>query len=437
MNRTVYTLGLRALAPLVWLWMARRARRAGGEWGIFSPERFGRALSGATVPDRFAPGKTGATAAIEGPVWVHAVSLGETRAAQPLLQALLDRGLPVLLTHITATGRAEGARLFADAIARGQLRQAWLPYDFPGATRRFLAAARPRCGILIEREIWPNLLAAARRAGVPMALVSARFSESSLRQAGRMGGVMREALAGLDLVLAQTAPDAERLARAGAPQPAVSGNLKFDLSLPQDRVREGQAWRARLGRPVVALASTREGEDGPFIAALKRLAGTPGGPLFLLIPRHPQRFDEAAALLEQAGLPYVRRSTGQEPEPRTTVLLGDTLGEMAFYYAAADVAVVAGSFAPLGGQNLIEACAAGVPVIVGPHTFNFQQAASDAIEAGAAQCQPDPERAVAAALALLADPVARQAAGDAARAWFASHAGATARTMDALAPWLR
>lgn len=433
MNRAVYTLGLRALAPLIWLWMARRAKRAGGEWQLFSPERFGRAALGRAE----AGGSAAAAKATQAPVWVHAVSLGETRAAQPLLQALLDRGLPVLLTHITATGRAEGARLFADAIARGQLRQAWLPYDFPGATRRFLAAAAPRCGILIEREIWPNLLAAARRAKLPMALVSARFSESSLRQAGRMGGVMREALAGLDLVLAQTAPDAGRLAQAGAPRPTVTGNLKFDLSLPVAQVEAGQAWRARLGRPVIALASTREGEDAPFIDALKCHAATPGGPLFLLIPRHPQRFDEAAALLAQAGLAYVRRSSGQEPGPETAVLLGDTLGEMAFYYAAADVAVVAGSFAPLGGQNLIEACAAGVPVIVGPHTFNFQQAASDAIEAGAAQRQPDPEQAVTAALALVADPAARQAAGEAARAWFASHAGATARTMDALAPGLR
>ncbi|MPT27337.1 MAG: 3-deoxy-D-manno-octulosonic acid transferase [Achromobacter sp.] len=432
MNRAVYTFGLRALAPLVWLWMARRARRAGGEWEIFSPERFGRAVPGRAVSDAATADKWGGA-----PVWVHAVSLGETRAALPLLQALLDRGLPVLLTHITATGRAEGARLFAAAIASGQLRQAWLPYDFPGATRRFLAAAQPRCGILIEREIWPNLLAAARRARLPMALVSARFSASSLRQAGRMGRVMREALAGLQLVLAQSATDAERLAQAGAPRPLVSGNLKFDLSLPAGQVREGQAWRERLGRPVVAVASTREGEDEPFIDAIKRLADRPGGPLFLLIPRHPQRFDAAAALLEQAGLSYVRRSGGQEPEPRTAVLLGDTLGEMAFYYAAADVAVVAGSFAPLGGQNLIEACAAGVPVIVGPHTFNFQQAASDAIEAGAAQRQPDPAQAVAAALALLANPAARHAASDAARAWFASHAGATARTMDALAPWLR
>lgn len=428
MNRGVYTLALRALAPLVWLWMARRAKRAGGEWQIFSPERFGRnaANHSAAVADATAP----------APVWVHAVSLGETRAAQPLLQALLDHGLPVLLTHITATGRAEGARLFADAIARGQLRQAWLPYDFPGATRRFLAANTPRCGLLIEREIWPNLLAAARRARLPMALVSARYSESSLRQARRLGSVMREALQGLDLVLAQTAQDADRLAQAGVRNPSVSGNLKFDLALPDRQVQAGQAWRARLGRPVVALASTREGEDAPFIDAIKRQAATAGGPLFLLIPRHPQRFDEAAALLEQAGVPYVRRSSGQDPGADTTVLLGDTLGEMAFYYAASDVAVVAGSFAPLGGQNLIEACAAGVPVIVGPHTFNFQQAASDAIEAGAAQRQPDPAQAVAAALALVADPPRRQAAGQAAQTWFASHSGATARTMAALAPWL-
>ncbi|WP_312997073.1 glycosyltransferase N-terminal domain-containing protein, partial [Achromobacter animicus] len=218
MNRGVYTLGLRALAPLIWLWMARRAKRAGGRWEIFSPERFGRPDPATVLPDN--------------PVWMHAVSLGETRAALPLLTALLARGLPVLLTHTTATGRAEGERLFKDAIARGQLRQVWLPYDFPGATRRFLAAHRPRCGLLMEREIWPNLLAAALQARVPMALVSARYSASSLRQARRMGRVMREALAGLDMVLAQTAEDAGRLAEAGAPAAVVTGNLKFDLVLP-------------------------------------------------------------------------------------------------------------------------------------------------------------------------------------------------------------
>ena len=455
MNRCIYTLALRALAPLLWLWMARRAKRAGGQWQVFSRERFGHAIEPALSPPDFS---------WTAPVWMHAVSLGETRAAQPLVQALLDRGLPVLLTHMTATGRAEGQRLFADAISRGQLRQAWLPYDFPGATRRFMQGYQPRCGLLIEREIWPNLLAAARQAGVPMALVSARYSASSLRQATRMGSVMREALGGLDLVLAQTAEDAGRLEQAGAPTPVVTGNLKFDLVLPAAQVQAGREWRARIGRQVIAIASTREGEDAPFIDAIKRagkgagqlagqLAGNPASdpannsvnnaaanpadaPLFLLIPRHPQRFDDAARLLSEAGLPYVRRSAGGDPEPETRVLLGDSLGEMAFYYAASDVAVVAGSFAPLGGQNLIEACAAGVPVIVGPHTFNFQQAAEDAIAAGAVMRKADPAQAVDAALAMLKDDAQRQDASHAARAWFELHAGATRRTMDALAPWL-
>ncbi|CAB3830877.1 3-deoxy-D-manno-octulosonic acid transferase [Achromobacter animicus] len=422
MNRGVYTLGLRALAPLIWLWMARRAKRAGGRWEIFSPERFGRPDPATVLPDN--------------PVWMHAVSLGETRAALPLLNALLARGLPVLLTHTTATGRAEGERLFQDAIARGQLRQVWLPYDFPGATRRFLAAHRPRCGLLMEREIWPNLLAAARQARVPMALVSARYSASSLRQARRMGSVMREALAGLDMVLAQTAEDAGRLAEAGAPAAVVTGNLKFDLVLPPAQVEAGRAWRAQLGRQVVAVASTREGEDAPFIEAIKRQAAAPGAPLFMLIPRHPQRFEEAARLLSDAKVGFARRSEGTLVPPDTAVLVGDSLGEMAFYYAASDVAIVAGSFAPLGGQNLIEACAAGVPVIVGPHTFNFKQAAEDAIEAGAALRAEDPAQAVHAAIALLRDTPRRQLASKAARAWFDQHAGATGRTMDALGPWL-
>ena len=269
-----------------------------------------------------------------------------------------------------------------------------------------------------------------------MGLVSARYSESSLRQARRMGAVMREALAGLDLVLAQTPQDAERLRQAGAPQAVVTGSLKFDLALPPARVDAGRQWRAALGRPVVAVASTREGEDAGFIEAIKRASALPGAPLFLLIPRHPQRFDEAAGLLDEAGLPFVRRSRDVSPGPDTAVLLGDSLGEMAFYYAACDVAIVAGSFAPLGGQNLIEACAAAVPVIVGPHTFNFQQAAIEAIEAGGVLRAADAGQAVQVALELLKDDARRQSMGRAGRAWFETHAGAVARTMDALSPWL-
>ncbi|SAI67147.1 3-deoxy-D-manno-octulosonic-acid transferase [Bordetella ansorpii] len=427
MGRGVYTLVLRLVAPLLWLLMWRRARRAGGQWGILSAGRFGGEDAAASP----------ACASFATPVWVHAVSLGETRAAQPLVQALLQRGLPVLLTHATATGRAEGARLFADALAAGQLRQAWLPYDLPGSVARFLNRYAPRCGLLIEREVWPNLLAAARARKVPMALVSARFSASSLRRARWLGRALRQALAGLDRVLAQTEDDARRLRQAGAPAATVTGNLKFDLALPAAQVAAGQAWRQALNRPVIALASTREGEDALFIQALlaRRDAAHPQ-PLYLLIPRHPQRFDAAYAQSSAAGLATVRRSAGgSPPDANTAVLLGDSLGEMAFYYAAADVAVVAGSFAPLGGQNLIEACAAGTPAIVGPHTRNFAQAVEDALAAGAALRAQDADEAVDMALALLADTPRRQAMQAAAQAWTQAHAGATQRTMQALQDW--
>ncbi|SAI51749.1 3-deoxy-D-manno-octulosonic-acid transferase [Bordetella ansorpii] len=427
MSRGVYTLLLRLLAPLLWLLMWRRARRAGGQWGILSAGRFGGADAVAAPVG----------ASFDTPVWVHAVSLGETRAAQPLVQALLQRGLPVLLTHTTATGRAEGARLFAGALAVGQLRQAWLPYDLPGSVARFLDRYAPRCGLLIEREVWPNLLAAARARKVPVALVSARFSASSLRQARWLGSALRQALGGLDRVLAQTEDDAHRLRQAGALAATVTGNLKFDLTLPAAQVAAGQAWRQALNRPVIALASTREGEDALFIQALLAHRDAAGqAPLYLLIPRHPQRFDEAYVQLRAAGLATVRRSAGDlPPDARTAVLLGDSLGEMAFYYAAADVAVVAGSFAPLGGQNLIEACAAGTPVIVGPHTRNFAQAVEDALAAGAALRARDAGEAVDMALALLADTPRRQAMRGAAQAWTRAHAGATQRTMQALEGW--
>ena len=426
MGRRVYTLVLRVLAPLLWLLMWRRARRAGGQWGILSAGRFG-GEDAVALP-------TGA--AFVKPVWVHAVSLGETRAAQPLVQALLQRGLPVLLTHTTATGRAEGARLFPDALAAGHLRQAWLPYDLPGSVARFLDRYAPRCGLLIEREVWPNLLAAARARKVSMALVSARFSESSLRQARWLGGALRQALAGLDKVLAQTEDDARRLRQAGAAAVTVTGNLKFDLTLPMAQVAAGQAWRQALSRPVIALASTREGEDALFIQALLAHGDVGPAPLYLLIPRHPQRFDEARAQLRAAGLATVRRSAGGPPPgAETAVLLGDSLGEMAFYYAAADVAVVAGSFAPLGGQNLIEACAAGAPVIVGPHTRNFAQAVEDALAAGAALRAQDAGEALHMARALLADAPRRQAMRAAAQTWTQAHAGATQRTLQALQGW--
>ncbi|QEI08374.1 3-deoxy-D-manno-octulosonic acid transferase [Pigmentiphaga aceris] len=422
MSRLLYSLLMRLSAPLLWLRMRRRARQE-PSYGAYPKERF--ALYG----DQPAP--------LVRPVWIHAVSLGETRAAQPLIRAVLDRGLPVLLTHTTATGRAEGGRLFKTEIDSGQLHQAWLPYDMPGAIRRFYGYFAPRCGLLIETEVWPNVVAEAASHNVRLALVSARLSARSARRAARLGTLAKEAFGALDAVLAQTAQDAQRLRDVGARDPQVVGNLKFDIALPVDQIAEGRAWRQALNRQVLAIASTREGEDEGFIAALKRQLPA-GGPLVLLIPRHPQRFDNVAAMLTAAGMRVLRRSAMQAGEAvpdDVQVILGDTLGEMPRFYAAADVAIVAGSFAPLGGQNLIEAAACGVPVIVGPHTFNFAQASDDAVEAGAALRVTDAADAIRTALAVLADQAKQTAMRTAAEQFTAAHTGATQRVVDHISAW--
>jgi len=435
LNRFVYNLTITLLSPVLLGWMALRARRAGGQWQILSGERFGR-YAGASPLRR--------------PVWVHAVSLGETRAVQPFVQALLDQGETVLLTHLTATGRAEGQRLFAAGIAAGQLVQQWMPYDFARATRRFMRHYRPRAGVLMEREVWPNLIAAARAEYIPMLLVSARFSDQALRQSLRLGRVMQQAYGSFHAVYAQTLQDAQRLEQAGAVAPSVSGNFKFDVSLPARQIREGREHAQALGRRIIAIASTREGEEESFVQAIQHVAQraqAQGRPLiddylFLLIPRHPQRFDLAANLLEAAQLPFVRRSALIESGlgvagmakacENALVLVGDTLGEMPRYYASSDVAIVGGSFERLGGQNFIEACAIGVPVIVGPHTRNFQQAVQDAIDEGAAVRVADASQAVARALELLEDGTVLARMSEAGTHWVKKHTGAVQRVMTAL-----
>jgi len=430
MTRLAYTLLLRLCAPLIWLWMRMRAGRASGEWEILSPARFGRYL-----PEEAPPGT-------KHRIWIHAVSLGETRAADPLVRSLLSKGMPILLTHTTPTGRAEGARLFADAIATNQLRQAWLPYDFPGSTRRFIEFFMPRCGIMIEREVWPNLIHAAVKEGISVLLVSARLAESSLQQMRWARSALRRAYASLDLVLAQTEDDAKRLMQAGVFGAHVVGNLKFDVALSNEQLEEGRRWRQTVGRPVIAIASTRDGEEEMFAQGIARMRQTGewpkrGGPLYIMIPRHPQRFTEAANVLDRHELRFMRRSAGMElPSSDIGVMLGDTLGEMAFYYAAADVAIIGGGFAPFGGQNLIEACVAGTPVIIGPYMHNFAQAADDALAAGAAIRVQDADEALRAAHALLEDAPRREAMREAALRWTAAHTGATQRIVEALRPWL-
>jgi 3-deoxy-D-manno-octulosonic-acid transferase len=411
MARHLYSLLLYLATPLILLrllWRARRQR----EYLAHLAERFGC----------YAPRPA------QPLIWVHAVSVGETRAAQPLIVALQARwpDHAVLLTGMTPTGRAAGAEVYGDKVI-----QAYLPYDYPGAVDRFFRHFSPAFGVLMETEIWPNLLASAACHQVPVMLANARLSARSARGYGRFAALARPAFAALRSVAAQSAEDAARLEQLGARSVAVCGNLKFDVTPAPALLALGETWRAQLGdRPVWLAASTREGEEALIIAAWQ--AVDRGNALLLLVPRHPQRFDEVAALIERSGLPMVQRSAGL-PVAGTAVWLGDSMGEMPAYYRLADVAFIGGSLLPLGGQNLIEAAACGCPVLIGPHTFNFTQATDDAIAAGAAQRVADAAALVSAVKALLADSASRAAMQDRARCFAGAHRGATARTVALIA----
>jgi len=375
-------------------------------------------------------------------VWVHAVSLGETRTAAVLLKALRAEHptLRLLLTHGTATGREEGRSLLK-AIGRSGDVQVWQPWDSPAAVARFLSHFKPRLGLLMETEIWPNLIAAAHARAVPLLLINGRLSEKSLKQARRMAPLALPAYGALSAVYAQTEADASRFAQLGAPVQGVFGNLKFDATPSATHIAQGWAWRQALAQPVLLFASSREGEEEEFFTQIKALSAKPSQ--VLVVPRHPQRFDAVAALAAQHGLRVSRRSgwpaagpAASEEAMRADVWLGDSLGEMALYYGLSDVALLGGSFAPLGGQNLIEAAACGCPVVMGPHTFNFAEAATLAEAAGAAQRVADMAQAVQAALALLHDAPAQAKAVAAGLAFSARHRGAAQRTLAALRAYL-
>ncbi len=380
-----------------------------------------------------------------GRLWLHAVSLGETRAAAALLQTMREQrpGLRLLLTHGTATGRAAGRALLRD----GDL-QVWMPWDSPGAVRRFLDVHRPCIGLLMETEVWPAMLHAAGERRLPMVLANARLSARSLNGQRIWPTLMRPAMHRFNGVLAQTASDARRLQDAGAANVVVCGNLKFDMTPDPALLESGRAWRRGLGRPMVMAASTREGEEPPLLAAWQAAReqaarSSAAFPLLLLVPRHPQRFDKVAALCQAAGLKLARRSAwpaGRLPPPDAAdadVWLGDSMGELPLYYALADVALLGGSFAPLGGQNLIEAAACGCPLLIGPSSFNFAQAAELAIAAGAATRVADLPAAVAAALGLLERDSERQLQADRALAFAAEHRGAAVKMASAITALMR
>ena len=408
LTRAGYTWLLRLLAPAyfarLW-WRGSREPLYRAAWN----ERLGL-FDGATAPGR---------------VWIHAVSLGETRAAKTLVDALRRQvpGVLLLLTHGTATGREAGRALLQPGDA-----QAWLPYDTPGAVRRFLRRHRPAVGVLMETEIWPNLLLATHEAGVPVVLANARLSEKSLAKGRRLNALLGPSLVGLTRTLAQTEADASRLRASGVQRVRVTGNLKFDMAPDPALLARGKDWRRTLARAVVLMASSRDGEEAPLLQAWASLPQP--RPLLLLVPRHPQRFDAVAGLAAAVFAHVRRRSQWTEAPPAEAaaadVWIGDSLGEMALYYALADVALLGGSFAPLGGQNLIEAAACGCPVLLGPHTFNFAAAAEDAIAAGAALRLPDLGAAVARAVALV-DLAERQTMAGQALHFAHAHRGAAER----------
>jgi 3-deoxy-D-manno-octulosonic-acid transferase len=374
-------------------------------------------------------------------IMVHAVSVGETRAAEPLVEALL-RAWPdcrILLTHMTPTGRATGKSLFAKHGER--VVQSFLPYDTGFMVGRFLRHFEPAVCILMETEVWPNLIAGCASHGVPVALVNARLSERSLRRGKQLGGLMTEAARGITLAAAQTEADAARIASLGAPRVAVTGSIKFDVVPPEAALQTGAALRAHWPqRPVLLCASTREGEEALILDAWRALTDKPPRMLLLLVPRHPQRFDEVARMAEERGLSVARRSALPAEGTYavdTDVLLGDSMGEMFAYYAACDCAFIGGSLLPLGGQNLIEACAVGKPVLVGEHTFNFLQATEEAVAAGAALRVPDAGALMVEAARLLGDGAARARMGEQALAFAGRHRGATLRTVELLRQFIR
>jgi 3-deoxy-D-manno-octulosonic-acid transferase len=376
-------------------------------------------------------------------IWVHAVSVGETRASEPLVEALLA-AYPrsrILLTHMTPTGRATGRQLFGKHGAR--VVQSYLPYDTFSMVRRFLRHFEPRICILMETEVWPSLIACCNEAGVPVVLANARLSERSLRKARRLGGLMRGAARGISLVAAQTAADADRVRSLGVANVDVTGSIKFDVQVPPAALALGAQWRTQVGaRPVLLCASTREGEEELILDAYQRALqaqSLPADVLLLLVPRHPQRFDAVADMASGRGLTVQRRSALAQPGAAVAadvrVLLGDSMGEMFAYYALCDVAFIGGSLQPLGGQNLIEAAALGKPVLIGEHTFNFAQVTEDALAAGGAERIADADALMAQAARLLRDDAERQAMGGRARDFAGQHRGATQRTL-ALLPAL-
>ncbi len=365
-----------------------------------------------------------------GAIWLHAASVGEAQAALPLVERLLKRypERRVVITNFTPTGAA----LIKTRLGQ-QVEQLYLPVDTPLAVARFLRRLRPAMGVIVETELWPNLLLACGRRGLPMLLASATLSERSARRYRRFPGLhlMRAAMQAFQVVAVQSHADANRFMQLGVYEGRieVSGNLKFDLTVPDDLAGKAATLRhdwSASARPLWLAASTHEGEEQMALAAFDALRPDHPGQLLVLVPRHPQRFDAVAGLLERSNLRFVRRSSGQPVTDQTQVLLVDTLGELMLFYAMADIAFVGGSLVPIGGHNLLEPAALGKPILTGPHYHSQQQLYDLLSEKNAIRCVADQSELIGTLQAMLASPDSCRVMGQDAQAVLAANRGALA-----------
>src|SRR5690606_13757831 len=409
--RLLYTVLVYLLAPvalLATMWRSRRGHGVHERW----QERFGFTRA------RFE----------QAPIWVHAVSVGEVQASAVLVRALQRRypERPILVTTGTSTGAGRVAALFGDSVAH-----AYLPYDLPGAARRFLDRVHPLMGIIMETEIWPNLYRECGRRAIPIVLASARLSEKSVRRYGLLRRVTRAALERVR-VAAQSPTDAERFRAIGAVHVEVVGNLKFDIEVPPDTVNAGRSWRAEwlAERPVWIAASTHEGEESAALAAHRIVCERFPNALLVLVPRHPQRFTAVADSLRERRVRFATRSRQEPVGPDTQVVLVDTLGELLMFYAAADVASVGGSLGPIGGHTLLEPAAVECPIIVGPYNFNAPDIARLFLDNAAAIEVADATALGEAVTRLLLDDEARVAMCARARAILEGNRGTLKRLLE-------
>ncbi len=373
-----------------------------------------------------------------GSIWVHAVSVGEVQAAAPLIKALKERfaSLTVVVTTVTPTGAERVRRLFGDQVVH-----CFAPFETPGAVRRFFDRIRPRLAVIIETELWPNLYAECGRRRVPLVLASARISPRSVARYRHLTPLFREALSHGIIIAAQSEQDAQRFRDLGA-APArtfVTGNIKFDVEIDESLAARGREFAADYfpERRVWIAASTHAGEEEIVLAAHRRLLESIPDALLVLVPRHPERFPGVAGLTEEQGLDYVRRTDGERCGPGTRVFLGDTMGELPLFYAASDIAFVAGSLVPIGGHNLLEPASLGLPILTGPHLFNAEDIAQMFAERRASQVVSDASELAAALERLFADETERREMGERARRLLLENRGALRSLLELLEPLTR